>query len=180
VDNDELLCNSSRPTLSSIQPDHEGLGRFGAEMLDCLMAGRKIPKRIPTSVRSTGVIERDSTRIVPPAGYIVREALAFIKSNATKGIGVDDVVRHLGVSRRLLYLRFRQMHGKSIHETILDTRLALARQKLAKTTLSLAQIATECGFGSANRLSHLFYERFKTYPMAFRGQSKEAQGKRKH
>jgi len=180
VDNDELLCNSSRPTLSSIQPDHEGLGRFGAEMLDCLMAGRKIPNRIPTSVKSTGVIERDSTRIVPPAGYIVREALAFIKSNAAKGISVDDVVRHMCVSRRLLYLRFRQMHGRSIHETILDTRLALARQKLVRTTLPLTQIATECGFGSPNRLSHLFNERFKTYPMAFRGQSKEAQGKRKH
>lgn len=172
VDNDELLCNSSRPTLTSIKPDHEGLGHFGAEILDCMMAGRKIPKGIPTRVKSIGVVERDSTRVVPPAGYIVREALAFIRSNAAKGISVDDVVRHIGVSRRLLYLRFRQMNGKSVHETILITRLALARRKLTQTTAPLAQIASECGFGSANRLSHIFHERFGVYPSSLRTKSR--------
>lgn len=168
VDNDELLCNASRPTLTSIKPDHEGLGHLGAKILDCMMAGRNIPKNIPSRVKSLGVVERDSTKVVPPAGFIVREALAFIQSNAAKGIGVDDVVRHIGVSRRLLYLRFRQMNGKSIHETILDTRLALAKRKLAQTTAPLAQIASECGFGSANRLSHVFQERFGIYPSALR------------
>ena len=169
VDNDELLCNTSRPTISSIQPDHEGLGRIGAEILDRMMSGRKPPRNTPTLVKSRGVIERDSTRVVPPAGYVLREALAYIRSDATKGIGVDDVVRHVGVSRRLLYLRFRQMHGKSIHETILDTRLAAAKRKLSETNLPLARIAADCGFGSANRLSHAFFEKFSTYPTAFRG-----------
>ena len=177
VDNDELLCNTSRPTISSIQPDHEGLGRIGAEILDRMMTGRKMPKNTPTHVKSLGVIERDSTRVVPPAGYIVREALAYIRSDAVKGIDVDDVVRHVGVSRRLLYLRFRQMHGKSIHETILDTRLAAAKRKLSETNLPLARIAADCGFGSANRLSHAFFERFNAYPSDFRDRSKAVRGK---
>ena len=172
VDNDELLCNSSRPTLTSIKPDHEGLGRLGAQILNCMMCKRKVPKSIPSRIKSLGIIERDSTRVVPPAGYIVREALAFIRSNAAKGISVDDVVRHIGVSRRLLYLRFRQMNGKSVHETILITRLALARRKLTQTTAPLAQIASECGFGSANRLSHIFHERFGVYPSSLRTKSR--------
>lgn len=172
VDNDELLCNTSRPTISSILPDHEGLGRIGSEILDRMMSGRKLPKSTPSLIKSLGVIERDSTRVVPPAGYIVREALAYIRLNAVKGIGVEDVVRHVGVSRRLLYLRFRQMHGKSIHETILDTRLAAAKRKLSETNLPLARIAADCGFGSANRLSHAFFERFNTYPTDSRAQSK--------
>lgn len=172
VDNDELLCNTSRPTISSIQPDHEGLGRIGAEILDRMMTRRKLPKSTPSHIKSLGVIERDSTRVVPPAGYIVREALAYIRLNAVKGIGVEDVVHHVGVSRRLLYLRFNQMHGKSIHETILDTRLAAAKRKLSETNLPLARIAADCGFGSANRLSHVFFERFNTYPTDFRAQSK--------
>ena len=177
VDNDELLCNTSRPTISSIQPDHEGLGRIGAEVLNRMMTGRKMPKNVPTHVKSIGVIERDSTRVVPPAGYIVREALAYIRSDAVKGIDVEDVVRHVGVSRRLLYLRFRQMNGKSIHETILDTRLAAAKRKLSETNLPLARIAADCGFGSANRLSHVFFERFNVYPTDYRDQSKAARGK---
>lgn len=170
VDNDELLCTASRPTLTSIKPDHEGLGRFGARILDCMMAGRKVPKSISTHVKSLGVVERDSTRTVPPAGYIMREALAYIRSNAAKGIGVDDVVKHIGVSRRLLYLRFQQMNGKSIHETILDTRLEVVKHKLKQTTAPLSQIAAECGFSSANRLSHLFFGRFSVYPSDFRKQ----------
>ena len=168
VDNDELLCNSSRPTLTSIKPDHEGLGRFGARILDCMMARRKVPKSIPAHVKSLGVVERDSTRTVPPAGYIMREALAYIRSNAAKGINVNDVVKHIGVSRRLLYLRFQQMNGKSIHETILDTRLEIVKRKLKQTTAPLSQIAAESGFSSANRLSHLFFERFNIYPSDFR------------
>ena len=177
VDNDELLCNTSRPTISSIQPDHEGLGRIGAEVLNRMMTGRKMPKNVPTHIKSIGVIERDSTRVVPPAGYIIREALAYIRSDATRGIDVEDVVRHVGVSRRLLYLRFKQMNGKSIHETILDTRLAAAKRKLSETNLPLARIAADCGFGSANRLSHVFFERFNAYPTDFRDRSKGARGR---
>ena len=180
VDNDELLCNTSRPTISSIQPDHEGLGRIGAEILNRMMTGRKMPKNVPTHIKSLGVIERDSTRVVPPAGYIIREALAYIRSDAVKGIDVEDVVRHVGVSRRLLYLRFRQMHGKSIHETILETRLAAAKRKLSETNLPLARIAADCGFGSANRLSHAFFERFNVYPTYFRDQSKVKRDKSRH
>ena len=171
VDNDELLCNSVRPTLSSVKPDHEGLGRLGAQILDSLMARHRPPKRAPTHIRSLGVVERDSTRIVPPAGYLVREALAYIRANAARGIKVKDVVRHLGVSRRLAYLRFEQMHGQPIHETILETRLALVRQKLAQTNAPLACIAADCGFGSANRLSHLFAERFGLSPSTYRAQA---------
>ena len=113
VDNDELLCNSSRPTLTSIKPDHEGLGRLGAKILDCMMNGQKIPKTIPSQVMCLGVVERDSTRIVPPAGYIVRESLAFIRANATRGITVNDVIKHVGTSRRLLYLRFKQTNPRN-------------------------------------------------------------------
>ena len=93
---------------------------------------QKLPQNIPQYVKPLEVIERDTTKIIPPAGFIVREALAFIRSNANKGISVDDVVKHIGVSRWLLYLRFRQMHGKSIHGTILDTRLELAMGKLGE------------------------------------------------
>ena len=172
VDNDELLCGTARPTLSSVKPDHEGLGRIGAQVLDSLMARHRPLKRAPTHIRSLGVIERDSTRTVPPAGYLVREALAYIQTNAAKGIDVEDVARHLGVSRRLLYLRFRQMHGKAIHETILETRLALARERLVQTTEPLVRIAADCGFGSANRLSHLFAERFGLAPTRFRDKAR--------
>ena len=179
VDNDELLCNATRPTLSSIQPDHEGLGYFGAQILDCMMSGRKLQKNIPSHVKCLKVIMRDSTRIVPPAGYMVREALAFIRANAARGISVNDIVNHIGVSRRLLYLRFKQMTGKAIHETILETRLENVKRKLTQTTEPLSQIAAECGIGSANRLSHLFHERFGIYPSRLR-QQQLSQNKQAH
>jgi len=92
-----------------------------------------------------------------------------------QGIKVEDVVKHIGVSRRLLYLRFQQINGKSIHATILDTRLELVKRKLHQTTVPLSRIAKDCGFGSANRLSHLFHERFGIYPNDFRKASKHPQ-----
>ena len=171
VDNDELLCNSSRPTLSSIHPDHVSLGFQGAKALDYLMTKRRLPKSIPTAIQALKIVERDSSHIIPPAGHLIRDALTFIRENALKGISVDDVARELHVSKRLLYARFKQMQEEPIHQTLLNIRLGEVKRKLTHTSLPVKAIAEECGFGSGNRLSHLFKERFGLSPADYRVRS---------
>ena len=156
VDNDELLCNASRPTLTSIKPDHEGLGRFGARILDCMMAGRKVPKSIPTHLKSLGVVERDSTRTVPPAGYIMHEALAYIRSNATKGISASDVFRHVGYSRTLVEQTFKNIMATSVQKQIAETRIEEAKRLLSSSSLPVKEIAARTGFSTLEYLSRAF------------------------
>lgn len=168
VDNDEAICNAVRPTLSSIHPNHVELARRAAAELDRLMHGKKTSEPSPIFISPIGVVERDTTRPVPPAGFLIREGLAYIKENAAKGIGVRDVAKHLRISESLARLRFRTIHGRSIKDTILDVRLSEVKRRLEDTSDSLVQIAAKTGFSSACRLSHFFKMRCGVAPQAWR------------
>ena len=168
VDNDEVVCNAMRPTLSSVHPNHVELARRAAAELDRLMHGRRMSAQNPILIPPIGVVERDSTRTVPPAGFIIREGLAFIRKNACMGIDVKDVARHLGVSESLARLRFRTVHGRSMRDEILDARTLAAERLLRDTKDSLVYIARETGFASACHLSHHFKKRHGMSPEAWR------------
>lgn len=155
VDNDEILCLSVRPSLSSISPGHEEIGYRAAAELDRMMRGLTV--RNDVTVRGGGtVVVRDSTRAVPPAGALVTRALAFIAANAGHRLNVEDVVRHLGVSRRLADLRFRQIRKSSILDAINAARMKRLKARLRSTDDSIRQIAADFGFSSPERLAHFF------------------------
>ena len=80
--------------------------------------------------------------------------------NATKAITTDDVVRHLGVSRSIAALRFREYQGESIREVILRTRLEEVKKRLATTQLSVTKVARVCGFTDIPHLQVVFKKHF--------------------
>jgi len=168
VDNDEVICNAMRPTLSSVHPNHVELARRAAAELDRLMHRREKSATNPILIPPIGIVERDSTRAVPPAGFIIREGLAFIRENACKGIDVKDVARHLGISESLARLRFRTVHGRAMRDEILDARTLAAERLLRETKDSLVYIAHETGFASACHLSHHFKKRHGISPKEWR------------
>ena len=160
VDNDELLCDTAEPTLTSIAPDHIRLGELAAETLNDLMNGtsRRHALTIRSSVKT--IVERQSAKPVTPATRLVQQATVFIRRNALKGIGAMDVVNHLGVSRRLADTRFRQFTGQSILSAILKIRLDEVKRRLRDTDTPIAKITTACGFHGENYAKKLFKSRF--------------------
>ncbi len=167
-DNDELVCQNSTPTLSSIPPDFEEEGFRAAQILDALMNGTESVPVAPLFVPVRQIAVRESTAPVSQAGFLIRRAQQFIDKNACKGIGVDDVARHLGISRRLLYLRFKEIKGISPFASIRDRRLEAVRHRLLTTHETVAAIAADCGFESETHLMHLFKRRFGVTMRAFR------------
>ena len=170
VDNDEFFCNFSSPPLSSVLPDFEGGGRMAAEELEALVAGRgtRSPNVVPIPVKK--VVARESTAPLPPATALVESALAYIRAHAAEGATPTDVVRHLGVSRRLAELRFRELRGGTIRAAIEKERLDHVKRLLRTTTRPIGRIAEETGFGSADCLSRLFRQRTGKSPRAWRAQ----------
>ena len=168
VDDDEILCESCRPSLSSIRTDDFALGRRAAHELDRIMRSPSRPSPRQMTVAPMGVTVRDSTRTVSPVARLIRSGLSFIKRNAATGITVGDVVRHLGVSPSLARTRFASVHGRSIRDVILDERLSIAKRLLKTTGQPVESVARRSGFGSACRMSHFFTERLGTSPTAWR------------
>ncbi len=170
VDNDEFFSNFSSPPLSSVLPDFEGGGRMAAEALEALMAQR--PQQMPreTLIPVKKVIMRESTAPLPPSTTLVEGALAFIRAHAVEGITPTDVVRHLGVSRRLAELRFQELRGETIRATIEKERLDRVKRLLRTTARPIGHIAEETGFRSVDRLSRLFKQRTGLSPLQWRKQ----------
>jgi LacI family transcriptional regulator len=159
VDNDELVCETSEPTLTSIAPDHVRLGELAAATLRRIMtnpSSMSFESLLPVKT----IIERQSARHVTPAAQLVERALSYIRRNSLKGISASDVVSHLGVSRRLADVRFKQFTGESILSAIMKIRLDEVKRRLRDTDTPIAKITAACGFHGENYAKKLFKSRF--------------------
>lgn len=158
-DNDPLVCGNAHPTLSSFQLPFRDLGYKAAETLDWMLR-KKNPPRRTIRVAGTHLFERGSSAHIPPATALVEKARTYIAEHACEGIRVDDVAAHIGVSRSLLDLRFRQVCDKAVLEDILDVRLSEVKRLLEKTNRTILQIGLDCGFNDPDNLKRLFKKRF--------------------
>lgn len=160
IDNDELFCNGSFPTLSSIGRDTEACGFMAAQMLDRLMRGETRKRQIMRfGVRE--IVTRDSTQPdAMPTDPLVLRAREFIRINAGEQIGVPDIVTHLNVSRRLAEVRFRAACGRSLLDEIRNVRLERVEKLLKETDLPLTEICTRCGYQTDAHLRRIFKNRF--------------------
>ncbi|MCC8166041.1 MAG: substrate-binding domain-containing protein, partial [Planctomycetes bacterium] len=155
VDNEELLCNLSRPALSSIAFDRHEIGRQVARCLEQLIAAGRGK---PTTIRIPPVqlVERASSAVVPVADPLVIQALSLIRRDAVKGLSASDVVKGLFTSRRNLERRFSRAMGCSILAKIHKTRVEYAKTLLREGDLPVAKVAALSGFASINRFSAAF------------------------
>lgn len=171
VDDDELLCNGSTPTLSSIRRDTESCGFMAAQMLDRLMR-RETRKRETFLYGVKAVVTRESTRPdLLASDPVVQRAREFIRINAGAGIGVPDIVRHLNVSRRLAETRFRAACGHSLLDEIQSVRLDRVERLLRETDLPLTEVCTRCGYSTDVHLRRIFKRRFGCSMRDFRTSS---------
>jgi LacI family transcriptional regulator len=156
ADDDQLLCELSSPSLSSVALNLERGGYQAAELLDGLMSRRnKNMQRI--EVEPLWVACRQSTDVVAVEDQEVAAALRFIRQNAFGPIGVNDVVAKVALSRRALELRFEHGLGRSIRTEIQRVRLARTKQLLLETDMSAAKISDAVGFSSLSYLCKVFH-----------------------
>ncbi len=96
------------------------------------------------------------------------DAMRFIREHACDGIGVDDVLDHLAVSRSVLQRLFRKQFDRTILDTITGVRIARVKQLLTETDLPLADIARRAGFSYMEYLSSTFRRQTGWTSSAFR------------
>ena len=159
VDNDEDLCETTMPPMSSILLDAERASYEAAQLLDGLMR-RATRKRQIITYGPAHVISRRSTDALQISDGMVVRALEFIALNACSGINVPDVVRHVSASRRLTEIRFRETLGHTILDEIQRVRLERVCMLLRETNLQIGEIIRACGFDSESHVSTLFRRRF--------------------
>jgi LacI family transcriptional regulator len=155
IDNDDVLCPLCDPPLTSVEPDAHGVGFAAARLLDSLMEGETPPAE-PVLVAPLGVVERRSTDVTAVADRDFALALRYIREYACEGVNVADVAAVARMSRRSLERRCREQFAKSPHDLLSDARLARLRELLARTQLTLEQMAPLAGFRHVEHLSAFF------------------------
>jgi LacI family transcriptional regulator len=168
VDNDESICNTTHPTLSSIDQNPEWAGYEAAKLLDRLMKG-KIKKPNDIIAQPKGVVTRHSTDILAIHDKVVASAINYIKQNATsKHITVNDVAAQLNLSRRMLEIRFRKSLNYTIHDAIREFRIKRIKYLLTDSDMTISEIAFETGFPGVDSLSRYFHSYEKCSPSEYR------------
>ncbi len=155
VDDDTMLCENCRPTLSSIRPDQERSGYAAGACLSSLMK-RECRQVHVLQLPVKSLTHRGSTLAASYAGQLVQTALAYIRKNCRHAIGPADVAEHLGVSRPLLDLRFRELLDVSVGRTITSERLAAVCNEIKTSNATIAEIAERFDYGSDAQLMRQF------------------------
>jgi len=167
VDDDDLLCELSRPPLSSVALPGERIGYEAARLLDKLLAGHT-PDREAIVLPPPGVVVRQSSNLFAVDDPHVRTAIRFIGENGHRPLRVADVLKIIPVARRVLERRFRNSLRRSISEEIRRVHIERSRQLLVDTELSMAQIAGCAGFHDSRHFSIVFRRETGMSPTQFR------------
>jgi len=168
-DTDELMCDVCAPPLSSISVAGQRIGYEAMSLIDSLIQGQKQSPE-PRMIPPEGVISRQSTDILAIDDEMVVRALRFIRAHAFQDIVVKDILREIPVSRRCLEIQFRNYLGRSPAEEIRRVRLEKGCELLVRSTMSISEIATACGFANATRFGVGFRKKFGQTPLAYRKQ----------
>ena len=175
VMNDELRCNFTTVPLSSIDDNAEAMGFTAAELLDQLMAGKKIPKG-PALVPPIGVVTRQSTDILAIENTDVAMALKTIWTRYREPINVEEVSQGVPISYRRLHDLFQKYVGRSMSEEIARLRVEYAARQLVDSDKKIHAIAVESGFPDANRMVKVFRRVKGITPGQFRAYSRTRSG----
>ena len=165
VDNDPAVCETSEPTLSSLQMDFENAGFQAAKRLDELCAG--VPASTPPEdgearVAPLMAVRRKSTRGRGRREKRILDAMEQIRQEACDGLTAARLSSRFRGSRKHFERRFREATGHSVLDEILHVRLDRVLAMLARSDTPISAISDFCGFGTHAELRRIFADRFGT------------------
>ena len=155
VDNDEVLCNMTDPSLSSIDVDIERGGYEAAELAHQMFLDPSIPGH-DIVLEPLRIVPRTSSNVMATKDAAIHDALQYINDNIDHKIQVSDVLEHVPLSRRLLEQRFLKETGTTVYQYISTMRINRFEQLLLSSKDSIADIAARMDEPDAKNLSRRF------------------------
>jgi len=169
VNNDDLLCESAWPPLSSVEADYTRIGYSAARLMDRMLRGETLSREERNfRLRPLGVIQRQSTSTLAIQDHNLAEAVRFIREHACDPCSVSDVLEVVPVGRRWLERQFVTQLGRTPHDEIARVRIEHAQRMLQRPELGLQEIASRCGFTELKTFYQAFRKIAGTTPAAYR------------
>ncbi len=167
VDNDELICSLSYPSISSIVTDDENIGYITGEKLHTLIINKKnIPFKIIK--RPIRIEKRQSTEKYNISNKYIIQIIEYIEKNFMFDISIDQLTQVVPLSRRSLEQKFKEAMDTTIYQFVLERRIEYLSYKLLTTQENLMDIAIESGFNDIKNAYRIFKKSTGYTPLNFR------------
>ncbi len=161
------ICESTIPTISTVERDRAGLIRSACSLLARLMAGEQVPKE-PTVIAPREVVERESTNVLATTDAAVAAALRYMRNHLQQDLSVELLADKVGLSGRQLVRRFQKALHRSVTDELIRQRLGETKHLLRSTDIRIIDIATKVGFHSTVYLHRTFRRAFGQTPEEYR------------
>ncbi len=157
--------------LSSVELPGRAIGREAARQLEARVTGRCHGAAVRVWVPPVRVVHRESSSCCLGSDPVVARAMAYIRPRLTEPIDVGTVAREIGVSRRLLEIRFQRTLKRSPYREILRLRMEQAAYLLSHTSMKVLEVGLACGFPEPHHFSAVFRRWHGQPPLACRQQA---------
>lgn len=168
VDNDRFLCNTTSPSISSIQLDYEKAGFELAKKLMEVIENND--NSIFTIIHDPiNIIERESTPSYAIKDIYIKKIVDYMDANFTKVIGIKDAIADIPLSRRSIEMRFKTEFGNvTMHEYLTTLRIEHLKKLLATTNLTLMDATSRSGFSEIENIYRIFKKYVGCTPAEYR------------
>jgi len=114
--------------------------------------------RILIAIARDEEFRRHGAPVCPPPSHeqMVAEVLHYLGAAYMKTITVESVLEFCPLSRSHFHAIFKQATGKTLIECLTDIRVEKAKEQLAGSELSVAQIAAMVGFATSSHFGQVF------------------------
>lgn len=97
----------------------------------------------------------------------IEKAIAYIKQNLTSELSLNSIAEHVRFSPIHFHNCFKAATGKTPREYVEEERIKRAAELLVSTSLTLSDIAYECGFSSQSYFSYAFKRKMNATPRQY-------------
>jgi AraC family transcriptional regulator of arabinose operon len=115
-----------------------------------------------------GQYRPDKTKEGPPQRDHFDEATKYIQMNYPQNIKIDEIARHVGITRSQLYRIFKRSAKVSPKEYLMNYRLDCSTILMHTTNLSFKEIADSVGFEYTSHFYRMFKKHFGVTPSAYK------------
>ncbi len=100
----------------------------------------------------------------------LRRAIEYLEAHLSDDVGLTEVANVVGLSTARLAALFREGTGEPPHRWLMNRRFARALELLGERSLSISEIAYQCGFASSQHLATVTRRKLAITPTEYRRQ----------
>lgn len=150
VDNDELLCSTFVPSISSIDVNSRSTGVSTAKALEAIFNGTVQEKEI--TIKNTHIITRRSTDAFSLNDPFLSRALSYASANLSSKPHLDEIAAAAKCSKRTLEIHSRAVFGRTFKEELSAMQVQEATRRLCSHDANPAQVARATGFCNTSHM----------------------------